>query len=249
MRGDPDEFRVSDGITWGLGATFPSRSQFRALLEWNGEFVIKDNTQVIDAPFVAEDGSVAPMLSRISDPTTFKFGGVWQAKSGFFVHAGGNYSPGTQGRVVNGTDIDHSAWGLDLRVGIHRGRDAAAAACAPHQGDDDRYEHDDGDCGDSGAASARPEPAADGQHPVRPERCVEPGQTSRCAAQATDPEGGPLTYRWTRAAGQLQPDRRGEHDVHGAADGRSRQRDRGRDRQREERGDGVGDAARPARAR
>ena len=62
--------------------------------------MIKDNTLVIDAPFVADDGSIAPTLSRIFDPTTFKFGGVWQAKSGFFVHAGGNYSPGTQGRVV-----------------------------------------------------------------------------------------------------------------------------------------------------
>ena len=58
LRGDPDEFRVSDGLTWGLGATFPSRSQFRALVEWTGEFVIKDNVLVTGAPLVAEDGSV-----------------------------------------------------------------------------------------------------------------------------------------------------------------------------------------------
>ena len=46
---------------------------------------------------------------------------MWQARNGFFVHAGGNYSPGTQGRVVAGYDIDHSAWGLDLRIGFHPG--------------------------------------------------------------------------------------------------------------------------------
>ena len=68
LRGDSDEFRVSDGVTWGLGATFPTRSQLRALVEWQGEFVIKDNTQVLNPPFVAEDGSIAPILSPISDP-------------------------------------------------------------------------------------------------------------------------------------------------------------------------------------
>ena len=111
LRGDPEQFRVSDGLQWGLGASFPSRSQFRALVEWNGEFVINENTEVINGPYVAEDGSVAPTLSPISDPTTFKFGGVWQAKSGLFAHVGANYSFGTAGRVVNGFDIDHSAWG------------------------------------------------------------------------------------------------------------------------------------------
>jgi peptidoglycan-associated lipoprotein len=34
---------------------------------------------------------------------------------------------------------------------------------------------------------------------------VEPGQTSRCAAQGTDPEGGPLTYRWTAPSGSFSP--------------------------------------------
>jgi peptidoglycan-associated lipoprotein len=34
---------------------------------------------------------------------------------------------------------------------------------------------------------------------------VEPGQTSRCTGQATDPEGGPLTYRWTASGGSVSP--------------------------------------------
>jgi hypothetical protein len=73
LRGDPDEFRVSDGVSWGLGASFPSRSRLRALVEWQGEFVIKDNTLLITPPYVAEDGSIAPLLSPISDPTNFKW--------------------------------------------------------------------------------------------------------------------------------------------------------------------------------
>ena len=121
LRGDSDEFRVSDGVEWGIGATFPTRSKLRALVEWNGEFVIKDFTQVLNPPFDAEDGSIAPVLSPISDPTNFRIGGVWQATNGLFVHAGGAYSFGTGGRTVGGLDIDHNSWGLDVRVGWHPG--------------------------------------------------------------------------------------------------------------------------------
>src|SRR5687767_3127912 len=121
LRGDPDEFRVSDGVSWGLGTGFPSRSKLRALVEWQGEFVIKDNTLVTSPPYVAEDGSIAPVLSPISDPTNFKFGGVWQASNGFFVHAGANFSLGTDRRTVGGVEIDHNPWGFDIRVGWHRG--------------------------------------------------------------------------------------------------------------------------------
>ena len=36
LRGDSDEFRVSDALKWGVGAAFPSRSPFRALVEQMG---------------------------------------------------------------------------------------------------------------------------------------------------------------------------------------------------------------------
>jgi peptidoglycan-associated lipoprotein len=203
LRGDSDQFRVSDGLTWGVGAQFPSRSQLRALVEWNGEFVIKDHTQVIGAPFVAEDGSVAPTLSRIADPTTFKFGGVWQAKNGLFFHAGGNYSPGTQGRVVSGADIDHSAWGLDLRIGFHPG------VTPPRQ----RVRRIKETTTVTNTVTITPPPPPPPAAPNRPPTVrltcdpsvLEPGQTSRCSAQGTDPEGGPLTYRFTTSAGSVSP--------------------------------------------
>jgi len=204
MRGDPEQFRVSDGIAWGLGTTFPSRSQFRALLEWNGEWVIKDNVQVLNGPYVAEDGSVAPTLSPITDWSTFKFGGVWQAKSGLFVHAGGNFSPGTQGRVVNGNDIDHSAWGFDLRVGWHQG-------VTPPRQRVRRIKETTTITNTVTVVQPAPPapPAVVNRPPTVRITCdpslVEPGQTSRCSAQATDPEGGPLTYRWTTSAGSVSP--------------------------------------------
>ena len=75
---------MPDGITWGLGATFPTRMPHSCARQYLGEWVIKDNTIVINPPFVAEDGSIAPIFSPISDPTSIKAGGVWQASNGIF---------------------------------------------------------------------------------------------------------------------------------------------------------------------
>jgi len=202
LRGDADEFRVSDGVEWGLGASFPSRSAFRALVEWQGEFVIKDNTLVIDPPFIAEDGSIAPVLSPISDPTNFKLGGVWQASNGFFVHAGMNYSFGTGGRVVGGNDIEHAPFGLDLRVGWHPGVTPARQRV--------RRIRETTTVTNTVTQPAPPPVAAVVNRPptvaiVCNPSVLDPSQTSACQAQATDPEGGPLTYRWSAPAGSFSP--------------------------------------------
>jgi len=201
LRGDPDEFRISDGVTWGLGAAFPTRTAIRALVEWQGEFVIKDNTLVLAPPYVAEDGSVAPLLSPISDPTNIKMGGVWQARNGLFVHAGVNYSFGTEGRRVAGTDFSHNSFGLDVRLGWHPGvtpprdrvRVIKETTTVTQQ-----------------VAAAPPPPAPKPAPPpnrgptvmVNCNPCtVEPGRTSNLTAAGTDPDGDPLTYQWMAPQG------------------------------------------------
>ena len=103
----------------------------RALVEWQGEFVIKDNTLLITPPYVAEDGSIAPLLSPISDPTNFKVGGVWQASNGLFVHAGVNYSFGTARPHRRRPRHRAQPVGLRRPPRLAPGRDAArASACA-----------------------------------------------------------------------------------------------------------------------
>jgi len=200
LRGDPDEFRVSDGVTWGLGAAFPTRSPIRAIVEWQGEFVIKDNTLVIAAPYVAEDGTIAPLLSPISDPTNLKVGGVWQASNGLFVHAGLNYSFGTGGRRVGGFDIDHNSFGFDIRIGWHPGvtpprervrviketttvTQQVAAAVPP----------------------SVPPPPPPNRSPTVIVGCnpcmVEPGRTTNLTASGTDPDGDPLMFQWSAPQG------------------------------------------------
>jgi len=200
LRGDPDEFRVSDGVTWGLGATFPSRSALRALVEYHGEFVIKDNTRMLDPAYTAEDGSVAPLLSPIADPTHFKIGGVWQATNGLFVHAGANYSWGAGSRTVAGRAIDHNAWGVDVRVGWHPGVTPARERV--------RVIKETTTVTPPPVAAAPPPPAPappPNRGPTVTVNCnpctVEPGGTSNLTAAGTDPDGDPLMYQWTAPQG------------------------------------------------
>jgi peptidoglycan-associated lipoprotein len=199
LRGDPDEFRVSDGVTWGLGAALPTRTPIRALVEWHGEFVIKDNTLVIAPPYVAEDGSIAPLLSPISDPTNVKVGGVWQASNGLFVHAGVNYSFGTEGRRVGGVDIDHNSFGFDIRIGWHPGVTPARERV--------RVIKETTTITQQVAAAPPPPPPAPppNRGPTVSVSCnpcsVEPGRTSNLTASGTDPDGDPLTYQWTAPQG------------------------------------------------
>ena len=197
LRGDPDEFRVSDGVSWGVGASFPSRSALRALVEWQGEFVMKDNTLLITPPYVAEDGSLAPLLSPISDPTNFKFGGVWQASNGLFVHAGLNYSFGTESRTVGGFDIEHNSWGFDVRLGWHRGVTPTRERV--------RVVKETTTVTNTVTTAATAKPAPPNRGPTVTASCnpcsVEPGQTSNLSASGTDPDGDPLTYQWTAPQG------------------------------------------------
>ena len=197
LRGDPDEFRVSDGVEWGIGAGFPTRSPIRALVEWHGEFVIKDNTLVINPPYVGEDGSIAPLLSPISDPTNFKVGGVWQMSNGLFVHGGMNYSFGTSGRTVGGLDIAHSPLGFDIRIGWHPGVTPARQRVRVIKETT------------TVTNTVTPPPAAPAPPPNRTATltlscnpcAVEPGQTSNLSATGTDPDGDPLTYQWAAPQG------------------------------------------------
>ena len=222
IRGDSDDFRVSDGVTWGLGAQFPSRSALRAVIEWQGEFVIEKFTETLNPPFIAEDGSVAPLFSPISDPTNFKVGAVWSAGS-FFLHGGLNYSFGTAGRVVAGNDIDHSEWGFDVRLGWHPG-------VTPRR---ERVRVIKETTTITQAAAVAPAPAPKPAPP--PNRnptfslaamcepgVIAPGGTIKLTATATDPDGDPVHVPMDGAGRHLQRPERAEHDVDRAQPDRQR---------------------------
>ncbi len=200
IRGDPDQFSVSDGIPWGLGASFPTRRSLRALVEWHGEFVFDENTMVWPSavPYTAEDGSVAPIASPIRDPTQFKVGAVWQSAGGFFVHSGANYSFGTGPRTILGTAFNQNSWGWDIRLGWHPGTKTYVAPPPPEPVVREVIREV--------PAPAPPAPPPPNRNPTISNLTanppvVEPGQSSNLSVAATDPEGDVLTYRWSAPSG------------------------------------------------
>jgi peptidoglycan-associated lipoprotein len=205
LRGDPDEFRLSDGVTYGLGVAFPSRSKFRGLAEWTGEWTINQYVEA-QVPLVAEDGSVAPQFSKLHDLSEIKLGAVYQTTRGAFVHGGFSWTQGTQGRVIGLNDIDNG-WGFDIRIGWHPGvktyvpppppepvirevvREVpAAAAPAPPPNRNPTFNAGAGGLG------------------ITCDPCIlEPGGQSRLTTSATDPDGDALTYNWTAPSGSFNP--------------------------------------------
>jgi len=198
LRADPDQFDVSNGLGWGFGASFPSRSPFRAIVEVSGEAVFNKNIEVKPPLFVAEDLSIAPTVSQLRDPNYVRGGLVYQARPGFFVHAGFNYNPGLGDQTVGGRLITHSPWGFEARLGWYPGPRkmppppppvVAAPAPAP-------------------APEPAPAPApAPNRNPTFSVNAtctpgtIEPGQTSNCTATATDPDGDPVRYVWSAPQG------------------------------------------------
>jgi peptidoglycan-associated lipoprotein len=201
LRQNPSEFHVSDSATWGVGASFPSRSRLRGMIEWTGDFKKRDYVRISDAPYIGADGSLAPILSRTQDLAEFKPGIVFQTKSGAFIHAGLNYTAGVGDQTINGVDFKHNNWGFDVSIGWHPGVTPAR-----------ERQHIIKETTTVTNTVTQPAPAPTPNRApvfgagVTCDPCsVEPGGTSRLSATATDPEGGAVTYRWTAPQGTFNP--------------------------------------------
>ena len=215
FRGNPDGFTLTDGIRWGLGAGFPATSKLRFTAELTGE---KYRDKVITAPagFRGVDGSIAPTSTTLSSPIYAALGATWQATSGFFFGAGLNWSGSVDPRsdarcplaslnCLGFGDNGGDSFGIQFRIGYHPGvRDAAAAATAAG-----RRAAEDEAARKAAMVTAPPvvaPPPANRPPTVRAacDPCtVEVGKVSTVSADAQDPDGDPLTYRWTANSGSF----------------------------------------------
>ena len=187
MRGKPAGFDAPGGaLRWGAGAGFPSRSPLRAALEIHG---LMPNDDVITGPrVVGFDGSLSPVSSNVQKLTYATAALTWQSKGGFFIGGGLSWNLPRKSRAAFRTDDeatdfnDYADW--QIRIGYHPGVRYYIPPPPP------------------------PPPPPANRPPTVTARCepcsVLVGQRSTVTADAQDPDGDPLTYRWSAPSGTFQ---------------------------------------------
>jgi peptidoglycan-associated lipoprotein len=182
-RGDPDDYDLSGGIRWGFGAGFPSRGPLRVTTELHGEMYF-DN----EISFTGTDPT-GPSLWELENPVDLTIGFTYQTRNGFFVGWGASMGLSTSNRSELGVGIEEEEtfdrWGHQVRIGFHPGVRVYVAPPPP---------------------PPPPPPAAPANRPptvkARCEPCVvEIGKTSTVTADAQDPDGDTLTYKWSAPNG------------------------------------------------
>jgi outer membrane protein OmpA-like peptidoglycan-associated protein len=207
LRGDPGDVSVSDGVRWGAGAGFPARGPLRVTAEAFGEWMFDHAVSAPPGLIVGADGSRSPATSLLVSDVTTAAGVTWQHSSGVLLGGGVNYRWGLDADDPGvGTSRSRDGYAFEFRIGFHRGVKVfvppppavalavppAPAAPAP-----------------APPAPAAPPPAAEpaNRAPAVRAACepctVQPGDTARLRAEATDPDGETLSFRWTTTGGTL----------------------------------------------
>jgi outer membrane protein OmpA-like peptidoglycan-associated protein len=193
-RGDPDEFDLSNGIPFGIGAQFPTRSPLKFTTEWFGEIFNDDVVTRLVSPatpaVTAVDGSIPPVTSNLPLQSTLMFGATYQTSRGVFFGAGIDWSAKAEDREDLGIDSDDNfgtKFGWQFRVGYHPGVAGRPVPAPP--------------------PPAPPPPVAP-QHTLTVDaQCnpctVEVGGTSNLTATAMDSIGCVIVYQWSAPTGKL----------------------------------------------
>jgi peptidoglycan-associated lipoprotein len=195
LRGDPVGLDLSNGLRWGIGAGFPSRSRLRLTTEFYGEYDFHSDVIAAPGAIVAADGTSAPFLSSTESPINVSAGITWQSTDGLFFNAGLVYAFGVEvrGDFLNDYGTQASdAIGFQFRLGWHRGLRAIDYAPEPAPA----------------PVTSAPAPGpAPNRNPTARADCepctVESGRSVSLRVLGQDPDGDPLSYRWSTAAGKV----------------------------------------------
>jgi outer membrane protein OmpA-like peptidoglycan-associated protein len=208
-RGNPSGYSLTNGFRWGVGAAFPERNNLglRATAELFGERYFN---KVITSPagLSGSDGSAIPTSTTLKSPVFASIGLTWQAPNGFFVGAAASWNVHMSKRSAAGvgcpdgavctlqlisfSDTPKDTQGIQIRIGFHPGSRNRTYVAPPEP---------------PPPPPPPPPPAPQNRPPTVRAACdpctVEVGKTSTVSADAQDPDGDPLTYRWTAPAGAV----------------------------------------------
>ena len=184
LRGDPSGIDVPHGLRWGIGLGAPVHGPVRVFGELLGEGVL-GGTATLTEPLTAADGSLSGLMSSERWPLDAVVGAQVQSR-GFAVGAGLSWAV----RHFNRTSFDQlkpaaDRLGLLVRLSYHPGVRVYMPPPPP--------------------PAPRTPPA--NRPPTVVVSCdpceVEFGDEVRLRADASDPDGDPLDFRWTTPTGNF----------------------------------------------
>ena len=194
FRGSPDNYDAPTGaFRWGAGLTFPSRNFLRVVGELNGQVPSKDTIAFQGPTILCVNCGAPPGISNTENLTRATVGLTAQAKNGFFGGIGVSWNLPTRARssaFTDTTDVLGDYYDWQVRIGYHPGIRQFVPPPPPS------------------TPTAPPPPLPQNRPPTVRARCepctVEVGKTSTVTADAQDPDGDVLRYRWTVPVGTFQ---------------------------------------------